>query len=64
VNASAVQTLRKGSYISVELNTQTEIPEWGGQKIYVMSEDDAYLTDDGFKFFQPRQTAFYLIKSK
>jgi hypothetical protein len=30
----------------------------------VMEEDDAYLTDDGYKFFQPRQEAFYLIHSK
>jgi hypothetical protein len=30
----------------------------------VMEEDDAYLTDDGYIFFQPRQTDFYLIKSK
>ena len=64
VNASAAQTLHKGAYLSVELNTQTAIPEWGGQKIYVMEEDDAYLTDDGYRFFQPRQEAFYLIKSK
>jgi len=64
VNASAEPTLRKGSYISIELNTQTAIPEWGGQKIYVMEEDDAYLTDDGYRFFQPRQEAFYLIRSK
>jgi Xaa-Pro aminopeptidase len=64
VNASAAEQLHKGTYLSVELNTQTAIPEWGGQKIYVMSEDDAYLTDEGYKFFEPRQTAFYLIHSK
>jgi len=64
LGASAEQKLRNGSYLSVELNTQTAIPEWGGQKIFVMAEDDAYLTNDGYKFFQPRQTAFYLIKSK
>jgi hypothetical protein len=29
-----------------------------------MGEDDASLTDEGYKFFQPRQTDFYLIKSK
>jgi hypothetical protein len=27
-----------------------------------MEEDDAYLTADGFKWFRPRQTAFYLIR--
>ncbi len=54
--------LRKGSYISIELNTQTVVPEWGGQKIYVMEEDPAYLTDEGWKFFVPRQEAFYVIR--
>jgi Xaa-Pro dipeptidase len=54
--------LRKGSYLSVELNTQTAVPEWEGQKVYIMMEDDAHLTDDGYKFFIPRQEAFYLVK--
>ena len=53
--------LVKGMYISIELNTQTAIPEWDGQKVVVMMEDDAYLTDDGFKFFRPRQQSWYLI---
>jgi Xaa-Pro dipeptidase len=64
VGPSSQERLRNGSYQSIELNTKTAIPEWGGEKIYVMAEDDAYLTDDGYKFFQPRQTAFYLIRSK
>jgi hypothetical protein len=38
------------------------VPEWGGQKVTIMMEDDAYLTRDGMKWFRPRQTAFYLIK--
>jgi hypothetical protein len=29
-----------------------------------MGEDDAYLTDDGYKFFIARQTEFYLISPK
>ncbi len=53
--------LRLGSYISIELNTATPVPEWGGQKVYVMMEDDARLTEEGWKFFWPRQTAWYLI---
>ncbi len=53
--------LRKGSYISIELNTQTAVPEWDNQVVYVMMEDDAYLTDDGWKFFIPRQESWYLI---
>lgn len=53
---------REGSYTSIELNSSTAVPEWGGQKVTIMMEDDAYLTKDGMKWFRPRQTAFYLIK--
>lgn len=54
--------LRKGSYLAMELNTQTEVPEWGGQKVTMMAEDPVYLTDEGWKFFRPRQEKLYLIK--
>jgi len=53
---------REGSYTSIELNTSTAVPEWGGQKVTIMMEDDAYLTRDGMKWFRPRQTSFYLIR--
>jgi Xaa-Pro dipeptidase len=53
---------REGSYTSIELNTSIPVAEWGGQKVTMMMEDDAYLTKDGMKWFRPRQTAFYLIK--
>ena len=51
-----------GSYMSVELNTSTVVPEWGGQRVTIMAEDDAYMTEGGYKWFRPRQTEFYLIK--
>ena len=53
---------REGSYTSIELNTSTPVAEWGGQKVTIMMEDDAYLTKDGMKWFRPRQTAFYIIR--
>ena len=53
---------REGSYTAIELNTSTPVPEWGGQKVTIMMEDDAYLTKDGMKWFRPRQTAFYVIR--
>ncbi len=53
--------LRAGSYMSIELNAATPIPEWGGKKVFVMFEDDAYLTDEGYRFFRPRQERWYLI---
>jgi Xaa-Pro aminopeptidase len=55
-------TFREGSYTSIELNTSTPVAEWGGQKVTIMAEDDAYLTKDGMKWFRPRQTSFYVIK--
>jgi Xaa-Pro aminopeptidase len=53
---------REGSYTSIELNTTTPVAEWGGQKVTIMMEDDAYLTKEGMKWFRPRQTEFYLIR--
>ena len=53
---------RDGSYTSIELNTSSPVAEWGGQKVTIMMEDDAYLTRDGMKWFRPRQTAFYVIR--
>ena len=53
---------REGSYTSIELNTSTPVAEWGGQKVTIMMEDDAYLTTEGMKWFRPRQTAFYVIR--
>ena len=53
---------REGSYTAIELNTSTPVPEWDGQKVTIMMEDDAYLTKDGMKWFRPLQTAFYVIR--
>ena len=60
--APAEPPFREGSYTAIELNTSTPVPEWGGQKVTIMMEDDAYLTKDGMKRFRPRQTAFYVIR--
>ncbi|HXD32698.1 MAG TPA: M24 family metallopeptidase [Pyrinomonadaceae bacterium] len=59
---STEPAFREGSYTSIELNTSTAVPEWGGQKVTIMMEDDAYLTKDGMKWFRPRQTSFYVIR--
>ena len=60
--APAEPPFREGSYTSIELNTSTPVAEWGGQKVTIMMEDDAYLTREGMSWFRPRQTSFYLIK--
>jgi len=53
--------LVEGSYISIELNTKTAVDEWDGQEVYMMQEDPAYLTAEGWRFFRPRQEALYLV---
>jgi Xaa-Pro dipeptidase len=62
IGQQAQKRLRLGSYISIELNTATPVAEWGGQKVFVMAEDDAHLTERGWEFFRPRQEQWYLIK--
>ncbi len=54
--------LRPHSWISIELNTSAPVPEWDGKKVAFMQEDPAYLTDEGYRFFRPRQETFYLIR--
>lgn len=56
------ELMRAGSYTSIELNTTTPVPEWGGQKVTIMMEDDAYLSPQGMQWFRPRQTEFYLVR--
>ena len=58
----ASQILVEGAYISIELNTRTAVPEWDGQEVFVMQEDPAHLTADGWSFFRPRQEEFYVVR--
>lgn len=60
--ATDEEKLRLGSYTSIELNTATVVPEWNNQLVFIMAEDDAFMTDKGYEFFRPRQTEFYLIR--
>ncbi len=56
------KTLREGSYIAIEFNIADEIPEWDGQKVWIMQEDPAHLTAEGWVLFVPRQQEFYLVR--
>jgi Xaa-Pro dipeptidase len=58
----APEHFRLWSYTSIELNTSTNVPEWNNQRVTIMAEDDAVMTEKGFQFVRPRQTEFYLIK--
>jgi len=60
--AADEEKLRLGSYMAIELNTAFIVPEWNNQLVFIMAEDDAFMTEKGYEFFRPRQTEFYLIK--
>lgn len=54
--------LRKGSWLALELNSKSAIPEWDNQGVFFMSEDPVWLSDEGWVSFVPRQTALYLVQ--
>jgi len=58
----AEERFRLNSFTSIELNTSTIVPEWNNQKVTMMAEDDAVMTEKGYQFIRPRQTEIYLIK--
>ncbi len=54
--------LRDGSYRSIEFSATTGVPEYDGGAVRIPMEDDAYLTPEGYKYFRPYQTEWYLIR--
>lgn len=47
---------------SIELNAQHKVPEWGGQKVRFMHEENGFLSADGsFRFFDGGQEDFILV---
>jgi hypothetical protein len=46
---------------SIELNAAVEIPEWGGQTVRVMLEEDAIFDGEKVTYIDPRQEALLLI---
>ena len=54
--------LREGAYRSVEFSATTAVPEYGGAEVRIPMEDDAYLTSEGYEYFRPYQTEWYVIR--
>lgn len=46
---------------SIELNAAVEIPEWGGQMVRIMLEEDAFFDGDRTWYIDGRQTELWLI---
>ncbi len=51
------------TWFSIELSAQTEVPEWGGQPLWVGQEEDAFIDADGkINWVLARQTQYHLVK--
>ena len=51
------------TWFSIELQATTPVPEWGGQPVSMMQEEDAAIADDGtIAWVLPRQTKFHLVR--
>ena len=54
--------LRPNTWRSIELNVRHNVPEWDGQSVRFALEEDAVLTNDGWRWIDGRQSKFYLIR--
>ncbi|MHB0878766.1 MAG: M24 family metallopeptidase [Anaerolineae bacterium] len=54
-------TMEYGSCFTVELSVTGPLPEWGGEEVPVMLEQDAAFVAGGPYFIDGRQTTFHLI---
>lgn len=46
---------------SIELNATVPIPEWGGQKVRIMLEEDAFFDGSSVTYINGRQTKLHII---
>ncbi len=55
--------IRAGTWHSIELQATTAVPEWDGQRIRMMLEEDAELTPEGtMRWIYQRQTELHLVR--
>jgi Xaa-Pro aminopeptidase len=53
---------RPDTWHSIELNVRHPVPEWNGEPVRFMLEEDAALLAAGWDWVDGRQTTFYLIR--
>lgn len=53
--------LRPNTAWSIELNAQAAVPEWGGQVVRFMTEEDAFFDGEKVRYLDGRQTEITLI---
>lgn len=55
--------LRPGTWFSIELQSTSPIPEWGGRRLACRQEEEAYLDDQGNRHWvYRRQEKFHLVR--
>ena len=47
---------------SIELNVTVAVPEWGGQDVRIMLEEDALFDGEAVRYLDGRQTELLLIR--
>ena len=47
---------------SIELNASVDVPEWGGQTVRIMLEEDAFFDGEACRFLDGRQESFLLLR--
>lgn len=58
------EPVRKSEFWSIEFSTTTAVSEWGGQKVRMAREEDAYIDADGqAQFLTGPQMELWLIRS-
>jgi Xaa-Pro aminopeptidase len=56
-------TLLPETWFSIELSTQTPVPEWGNKELWVALEEDAAIDESGrISWVLGRQTEFHLVR--
>jgi Xaa-Pro aminopeptidase len=53
--------LQPSTAYAIELTATVPIPEWGGAKVKIQLEEDAWFDGQSVRYFDGRQTAFHLI---
>ncbi len=59
------EPIRAREIWSIEYSTSLDLPEWGGQRISMQREEDAWVDDDGVvRYFAGPQEELWLIRSE
>ena len=56
--------LRADTAYAIELSASLAVPEWGGAKVQIQLEEDAWFDGQSVRYFDGRQTALHLIAAE